>query len=639
MANEFGIVRVGLACPPVSLANPKKNAETMLTTLSETRELGLDLIAFPELFITGYSCGDLFQQKILHDNVIKAIEYLIEQTRQLNELIIFGAPLIVNNKIYNLAIAMQCGRILGVVPKRKLPNYREFYEKRWFVDGYEIITDELTLFNQNIPIGTDILFKDKNNENFVVGIEICEDLWIPSPPSGDMAMAGATIIINPSASNWVIAKRAYRRQLVQHQSAVCISSYLYVSSGAGESTTDTVYDGHCIIANNGILVAESPPQMQFKTHVVTSEIDLDYLQNDRMIQTSFSAYYTQLDYRYITFNSPVWHSQLDVPPSATPFIPYDFANRRERCQEILNIQSTALLHRYKSSQVDNLIIGLSGGLDSTLALLVILTMFKNLDKDFSHCIPITMPGPGTGGKTLANVKELCTVLGLELVVIPIEEHCNLHLKEIGHSSETFDVTYENVQARIRTMILMNIANKQNGLVIGTGDMSELALGWTTYNGDHMSMYSVNSGVPKTLVKEIVEVATTIPMFQQASQALTNVIQTPISPELVPSEQDELQQKTEDILGPYEVHDFFLFHFLRYGAPPNKILWLAEQSFKNKYNADQLTQWLKIFIKRFFSQQFKRSCIPDGPKVGSVSLSPRSDWRMPSDADMEGWSNN
>jgi NAD+ synthase (glutamine-hydrolysing) len=637
MIIPYHIIRVASCTPVIQLGNPQKNAEMLLSQVQcYTRTHDLDILVFPELFLTGYHCGDLFHQAGLHTQVERSLEYIQQETQSLETVLIFGLPVNWKEHVYNAAVVMQRGMILGVVPKTFLPTYNEFYEKRWFTPGDACLDRDIQLLGESIPFGASIIFTGSSTP-LKIGVELCEDVWAPIPMSSYAALAGATVIVNVSASNWLVSKRAYRRELVKNQSARCISAYIYCSSGIGESTTDTVYDGHQIIACNGQLLAESEPHLRRESSFTQAEIDLEPLIYDRMHRNTFSENVVAEGFREIGFQ-PLKSKriQLNQIPTPTPFIPSDAGYRTERCQEILHIQSSALAQRFHHIQADKLVVGISGGLDSTLALLVIVQALAVLDLPLSHALALTMPGFGTTKQTLTNARTLCHNLGVALEEIGIEELSTQHLKQLDHPPEKHDVTYENVQARIRTLVLMNKANQTNGMVVGTGDLSELALGWATYNGDHMSMYGVNASIPKTLVRYIVQAASTLPLFAKAREILAEVVDTPITPELLPAEEGEISQETEAILGPYEVHDFFLFYFLRYGFSPKKIQWLCHQTFKETYTTDQLDTWLNRFIKRFFTQQFKRSCLPDGPKIGSVSLSPRADWRMPSDADFESW---
>lgn len=634
---DYGFVKVAAAVPELKIADCIFNADIIIEMLKESEESGVQIVVFPELSLTAYTCGDLFQQQLLLLEALKGLYKVAESTKPLKLLAIVGMPLLVDNQLFNCAAVLQNGRILGIVPKTYIPGYKEFYEERWFASGNHAKSTEVSLFGESIPFGTDLLFEAKCQYNVCFGIEICEDLWAPIPPSSYQAIAGATIIFNLSASNEIIGKYEYRRELISQQSGKCIAGYVYASSGVDESTTDIVYGGHALIAENGGLLKESERFLR-EGHMITSEIDVQKLQNDRIKDTSFMEGNHSRSFRIISFKLDEMRDEpLTRHIDPHPFVPSDESIRDVRCREIFSIQTAGLARRMEHSGVKRAIVGVSGGLDSTLALIVTAKTFDMLKIPRKNIIAVTMPGFGTTDITYDNAVRLIKSIKAEFREINIRKACLQHFEDISHEPSVHDVTYENVQARERTQILMDIANKQNGLVIGTGDLSELALGWCTYNGDHMSMYSVNCSIPKTLIKYLVRWAADNMTEKAAAMVLLRILDTPITPELLPPDsKGKIQQKTEDIIGPYELHDFFLYHTLRYGALPAKVLFLAEQAFRGSYDVDTITSWLKVFYKRFFQQQFKRSCLPDGPKVGTISLSPRGDWRMPSDASARMW---
>lgn len=636
---DYGFIRVAAAVPELKVANCRYNAERIIELIKKAEDKGIKIVVFPELSITAYTCGDLFHQDMLLKDAQTQLGRILDETRGNNIVSIVGMPLSADNQLYNCAVVLQSGKILGVIPKIYIPNYSEFYEQRWFSSGSKAASDSVFISGQYAPFGTDIVFEDRLHKELCFGVEICEDLWVPIPPSSLLAMQGATIIFNPSASNELIGKYEYRKELVRQQSAKCIAGYVYTSSNINESTTDVVFGGHAMISEYGSLLAESE-RFSEKEQLIYSEIDLHKLVNDRRKNTSFMEY--RKDYlkscRKVQFEPG--ESRIDslnrhIDPH--PFVPSNAASRDIRCSEIFSIQTSALVKRIKHTGAKYAVIGISGGLDSTLALLVIAKAYDKLGIDRSNIIGVTMPGFGTTDITYTNAIELMKSMKVTIREINIKAACLQHFKDIGHDAAIHDVTYENVQARERTQILMDLANKLGGLVIGTGDLSELALGWCTYNGDHMSMYSVNCSIPKTLVRFLVGWVADNMVSDTTRNVLYKILNTPISPELLPpDEKGQINQKTEDIIGPYELHDFFLYHMLRYGAEPGKILFLASTVFKDKYTVEEVKKWLQVFLKRFFSQQFKRSCLPDGPKVGTISLSPRGDWRMPSDAEAYSW---
>ena len=633
---NYGFVKVAAAVPLVQVADCFYNIEKIEGLMRQASEKGVQIIAFPELSVTGYTCLDLFAQQTLLDGAEAALLQLVSNTADLDILTIVGVPLRTENRLINAAVVFQKGAIRGVVPKTYLPNYKEFQEQRWFTSATELRESTISIGKEEYPMGSHLLFR---SGRLTAGIEICEDLWVPVPPSSLLTMEGANIIFNLSASNELIGKHAYLRSLICQQSARCMAGYVYASSGFGESSTDLVFAGNGIIAENGNLLAESP-RFTMEEQLVISEIDIETLQNDRQVNTSFM---------YGTSGLPKEKAQvvdfqvripdgfsLTRPVDPHPFTPSGEA-LKERCEEIFHIQVAGLAKRLVHAHAQTAVVGISGGLDSTLALLVTVMTFDALKMPRGQIIGITMPGFGTTDRTYTNACDLIRSLGVTLKEIPIKEACLQHFRDIDHDPSVHDVTYENSQARERTQLLMDVDNQKNGLVIGTGDLSELALGWATYNGDHMSMYGVNGSIPKTLVKYLVEWVANHKVDDASRLTLLDIVDTPISPELIPADENgNIKQKTEDLVGPYELHDFFLYHFLRFGSHPSKIYFLAQKAFAGIYDNATVKKWLYTFFRRFFQQQFKRSCLPDGPKVGSVSLSPRGDWRMPSDAVSRLW---
>ena len=633
---NYGFVKVAAAVPLVQVADCFYNIEKIEGLMRQASEKGVQIIAFPELSVTGYTCLDLFAQQTLLNGAEAALLQLVSNTADLDILTIVGVPLRTENRLINAAVVFQKGAIRGVVPKTYLPNYKEFQEQRWFTSATELRESTISIGKEEYPMGSHLLFR---SGRLTAGIEICEDLWVPVPPSSLLTMEGANIIFNLSASNELIGKHAYLRSLICQQSARCMAGYVYASSGFGESSTDLVFAGNGIIAENGNLLAESP-RFTMEEQLVISEIDIETLQNDRQVNTSFM---------YGTSGLPKEKAQvvdfqvripdgfsLTRPVDPHPFTPSGEA-LKERCEEIFHIQVAGLAKRLVHAHAQTAVVGISGGLDSTLALLVTVMTFDALKMPRGQIIGITMPGFGTTDRTYTNACDLIRSLGVTLKEIPIKEACLQHFRDIDHDPSVHDVTYENSQARERTQLLMDVANQKNGLVIRTGDLSELALGWATYNGDHMSMYGVNGSIPKTLVKYLVEWVANHKVDDASRLTLLDIVDTPISPELIPADENgNIKQKTEDLVGPYELHDFFLYHFLRFGSYPSKIYFLAQKAFAGIYDNATVKKWLYTFFRRFFQQQFKRSCLPDGPKVGSVSLSPRGDWRMPSDAVSRLW---
>ena len=640
-----GFVKVAAAAPITEVANCTENVRQIESLMRNADKQGVQIIVFPELCITGYTCMDLFVQQALLHEAEDALLRLVKKTEKLNLLCAVGMPLTTENNLFNTAVVFQNGHILGVVPKTFIPNYKEFQEMRWFSSGNKLQSDMIRIGDEMYPFGTNLLFSAKNHHqnyptnDITVGIEICEDLWAPSPPSSKLATQGANIMLNLSASNEIIGKNQYLKALIAQQSARCITGYVYAAAGFGESSTDVVFTGKGFIAENGSIISESE-RFNMDNKLVINDINIDYLQHDRLVNTSFTPSF-QNEYamkaRRIVFDIAPYTGKFDRDIDPYPFVPAEDDALKERCEEIFNIQTFGLIKRLRHINATSAVIGISGGLDSTLALMVTVRAFDMLDIPRKNILGVTMPGFGTTGRTYKNAVSLIRQLGVSFKEISIKDACIQHFKDIGHDGKTTDITYENTQARERTQILMDLANMTNGIVIGTGDLSELALGWATYNGDHMSMYGVNVSIPKTLVRYLVEWTANNLSGKKAQKTLLDIADTPISPELIPANEDgSISQKTEDFIGPYELHDFFLYHFMRFGAPPEKIVFLAQQAFREKYNDQEIKKWLRTFLRRFFSQQFKRNCLPDGPKVGSISLSPRSDWRMPSDASAHIW---
>ncbi len=620
----YGFYRVATAVNKSTIANPDKNAKEVISLLKEAYRKDVSIVVFPELTLTSYTASDLFLNQMLLQSQNSSIKFILEESRDISTLAVIGVITLYKNRLYNSAMVIQNGKILGIVPKIYLPNRKEFYEKRQFNSGRDIRNSYI----DNIPFGIDLLFK---YQDILFGVEICEDLWVITPPSNSMASSGANLIVNLSASNELIGKAEYRRELVRTQSARCMGAYLYSSSGVGESTTDTVFGGHSIIAEYGSILAEGE-RFSMKNSLITADIDIERLNWLRVNESSYTDSNIE-PFRVIEINSTPKISKLDRYINPDPFVPSIYQDKQIRCKEITDIQAHGLIKRMSVANIKRAIIGVSGGLDSTLALLSTHKAFNIMGWDSRDIIAITMAGFGTTSQTKNSAIELCKSLGVTLREIDIRDISLKEFELIGHDRDDLSVTYENVQARARTAILMNVANRENGLVIGTGDLSEIALGWSTYNGDHMSAYALNSGVPKTLIKYVIEYYKS---NKKISHIIDNILNTPISPELLPHSDDKITQKTEDIIGSYRLNDFFLYHFIKYGAKPSKILFLAEIAFRDEFSSQEIKKWLKSFIWRFFTQQFKRSCMPDGPKVGTISLSPRADWKMPSDADMRVW---
>ena len=635
---KYGFVRVAAASPELRVADVSFNSKKIIELINEANKNHVEFIVFPELCITGYTCGDLFMKDTLIEGAKEALLKIAQATMGSSLVSVIGLPLIISGRLYNCAAVLQNGRILGIVPKTYLPNYNEFYEARWFTVADQLDEKEIDLGEEIVPVGTDLIFEARGKEELKFGIEICEDLWSLVPPSCYLAQAGAALLFNLSASSESVCKADFRRDLVKSQSSRCIAGYIYSSANCCESSTDLVFGGHLLIAENGNILKESE-RFYFENKLEIADIDLDRLSYNRRIIGPSRRKTGDRDYRVILFEraNDICPDILQRSINKNPFIPLNDEDRDERCMEILSMQTCGLIKRLIHSKIEKLVIGISGGLDSPLAFIVTIRAMKRLGLPVSNIHAITMPGFGTTDRTYDNAINLIKEYNATLKVVDIKEACLKHFEDIGHDKDVHDVTYENVQARERTQILMDYANKTGGLVIGTGDLSELALGWCTYNGDHISMYAVNTGIPKTLVRYIIQWYADNEADEAVGKILHDILDTPVSPELLPpSQTGQISQKTEDVLGPYEVHDFFLFYMQSWGAGPAKLLFLARQAFKGQYSPEQLKKWLVVFFKRFFSQQFKRSCMPDGPKVGTVSLSPRGDWKMPSDASVELW---
>ena len=681
----FGFYRIASVCPTLKVADTEYNTDEIIRCGLLAKNEGAAVVVFPELCITGYTCSDLFHQELLLKKSLASLLKIAKSFDDTDMILAVGLPLRMFGKLYNCAALLQRGKIIGVTPKIHLPNQREFYEKRHFNSGRDLLNFAADTRNANCRNGSSALTYSFDGVNDVpvtnfftmkccggyagvgsdeirIGVELCEDLWTAAPPSGNLALAGANVILNLSASDALVGKGDYRRNLVMNQSARCMAAYVYASAGVHESTTDMVFSGHLMIAENGSMLAERKNYSR-QSEIVYADVDVERLNMQRLSEGSFQDFdSTGYFAKAATFTAlPVVANDLRNPAeglkyryiSPMPFVPSDVSHRDSNCREIFNIQCAGLAKRLESSYAKRAVIGLSGGLDSTLALLVVVETFKLLNRPLNEILVVTMPGFGTTKRTKNNAVAMAELLGVELRTIDIKPSCLQHFMDIGHDAAKLDVTYENVQARERTKILMDLANKEGGIVVGTGDLSEIALGWSTYNADHMSMYAVNCDIPKTLVRHVVawyadhvqELMVDVAVSSEKSAAsdaknalaevLRDILDTPVSPELLPADVNgEIAQKTESILGAYEIHDFYLYHFAKYGAEPLKLLYLAEKAFK--YPREELVRVLKLFVKRFFAQQFKRSCIPDGPKVGTISLSPRADWRMPSDASSADW---
>ncbi|MDE6533664.1 MAG: NAD(+) synthase [Muribaculaceae bacterium] len=632
---DYGYVRVGAGVPSLKVADIDFNREGILAIVNEAVSKGVEVLVMPELGVTGYTCGDLFEQPLLQKKAEESVREIVKATSGKPITFAVGSPVVYEGKRYNCAIIISGGKILGIVPKTHIPNYGEFYEKRWFHpwDGKKEQFDIVEFAGETVAFGTDILVEV---DGVKIGVEICEDLWVPVPPSCRLSQSGADVILNLSASDELIGKHDYLLRLVSQQSARCRCAYVYASAGWGESSTDLVFAGNAIIGEDGV-VEEYPERFVAGSILKYKDVDIERLRNDRLRYSTFHDDDSHLSDIRVVKGIPVESDKREGEPYVDPFpfVPGDEGRLEEHCEEIVNIQARGLMQRLNAISCRNAVIGISGGLDSTLALLVTVRAFDLLGLDRKGIVGITMPGMATTSRTRNNAIGLMEELGVTSLEIPIGKSVAQHFSDIGQSPDNYDVTYENSQARERTQILMDYANKINGLVIGTGDMSELALGWCTYNGDHMSMYGVNASVPKTLVKYLVKWFAG-EFTDRASGILLDIVDTPISPELVPSGKDSIGQKTEDLVGPYELHDFYMYHLLRNAFTPRKVYWLSQRAFGDRYDNSTLLKWQRNFYRRFFSQQFKRSCMPDGPKVGSVCLSPRGDWRMPSDASSALW---
>ena len=637
---DYGFVRIAAAIPEVRIGDCAFNTENIITQIKEASKAGVSIVGFPELCITGYSCGDLFFQSTLIRDAERQLFKLVESTAGSDIIAIVGMPVDCNGSLINAAVVVQCGKILGIVPKTFLPNYKEFYEKRWFASSLQIKEQQIKLCGQPCPMGANLIFR---TEKATFAIEICEDLWATIPPSSILALNGAEIIFNLSADNETTGKHEYLTSLIANQSARCLCGYVFSSCGFGESTTDVVFGGNAIIYESGKSIAASK-RFCLGKQLIISDIDVEKLRNERRVNTTFheskmlytpnnSTIIETMPQKALKYDDKDLSLLREIKPY--PFIPED-SELDKRCEEITSIQIAGLSKRLVHTNTKHIVIGISGGLDSTLALLSSAMTFDKLGLPRKNIIGITMPGFGTTGRTHSNAVKLMESLGVTIREISIKEACLQHFKDISQDPECHNVVYENSQARERTQILMDIANQVSGLVIGTGDLSELALGWATYNGDHMSMYGINASIPKTLLKHLVKWIATRSDDAQTKSTLLDIVETPISPELIPADNEgNITQKTEDLVGPYDLHDFFLFHFLRYGFSPSKIYFLARNAFNGKFDDSTIKHWLSTFCRRFFNQQFKRSCLPDGPKVG-LSLSPRGDWRMPSDATATAW---
>ena len=625
-----GFVRVGCSNFEVQLSNVEYNAKEIIKYANKAANEGIKILVFPELCLTGYTIEDLFYQKRVLNEVYKQIDVILDQTYELDMLLVIGAPLIHTNKLYNCAIVISNGEILGVIPKTYIPTYHEFYEGRHFASAPKNTT-EIMINGAYYPFGTDIIFEDVLHQHIKIGVEICEDLWAPLPPSTRHCLNGATLILNSSASNDLTSKSDYRRLLVSSHSARLICGYAYCNAGLGESSTDVVFSNHHILSENGNILEES---IQFEEGIIYADMDLEKLVSERIEVSTYPT--NQDDYRFIPFELEDEQLELERTYDPHPFVPSDHDKRALRCQEVFNIQIYGLIQRLKTARIKKVVIGISGGLDSTLALLVASMAYQKLGYPSTDIIAVTMPCFGTTNRTKNNALKMMEELNVTSRTVDITDAVLQHFKDIHQDESIHDVTYENCQARERTQVLMDIANKEGGIVIGTGDLSEVALGWSTYNGDHMSMYAVNVSVPKTLVRYLVDYVSTLYKGQPLEATLQDILDTPVSPELLPAKDNEITQKTEDIVGPYELHDFFLYHHARFHYEPSKLYRITCHTFKDQYTPETIKKWLTVFYRRFFTQQFKRSCIPDGPKVGSVALSPRGDLRMPSDSSVQAW---
>ncbi len=626
-----GFIKTAAATPEIRVADCEYNADKIIGLIAEAKMRAVKVLVFPELCITGYCCHDLFYQPVLLNGALEQLARIVEATSGSDMLSAVGCPIVFHGELYNCVVIIQNGEILGVIPKKFLPNYNEFYEARQFTSAPDGKFD-IELLGKSVPFGLNLLFECSDIPELTFAAEICEDLWSPDPPSTVLALGGAVIIANLSASNETIGKEAYRKALVTGQSARLICGYVFASAGEGESTQDLVFGGHRMIAENGTMLADSG---LYTTGLTISEIDVQKLTTERRRNTSFKCG-AEPEMRRIAFAMRPERTVLTRNVEALPFVPQSASEKEKRCFDILQMQAHGISARIRHTGCETLVVGISGGLDSCLALLVSVEAMKILCRPMSDIVTVTMPCFGTTNRTKSNAEALCAILGTTLRVIDISDSVRQHFKDISHDEGDRNVTYENGQARERTQVLMDIANEENGLVIGTGDLSELALGWATYNGDHMSMYGVNASVPKTLVRHIVYYYAQNTDNNALREVLTDIFNTPVSPELLPAKDGEISQITEDLVGPYELHDFFLYNGIRWDFPPKKVYRLAQYAFGENYDSETIKKWLKTFYRRFFAQQFKRSCLPDGVKVGSVSLSPRGDWRMPSDASAAVW---
>ena len=624
-----GFIKCGCASIDVIVGDCEKNAKAIVEEIIKADKLCIKLLALPELCVCGYTCGDLLLHDTLLDGVEKAIEYVLKNTSKTDVVTVIGAPLRNGGKLFNCAVAIYKGEILGVVPKENIPNYGEFYEARYFVGGCDTDFIEIEVAGRTAPFGQAV-FVNESLKEYAFGVEICEDMWVANSPSIALTENGANIIVNISASDEVIGKAEYRKTLVTAHSGKLNCGYIYASAGEGESTTDMVFAGHNLIAESGNILEESA---LFENSLICTDIDVKRIAYEKRRVNTFKA---AEDLGYVYFEQDLSQNKLTRKFSPTPFVPSDEEKRNDRCELILKMQAMGLKKRLAHTNSKRIVVGLSGGLDSALALLVMVKAVDSLDMDRKSILAVTMPCFGTTSRTKSNAEILANGLGVDFKSVNISKSVERHFEDIGQSKETLDVTFENAQARERTQVLMDIANKEGGLVVGTGDLSELALGWATYNGDHMSMYGVNGSIPKTLVRYLVKYYADTCNNADARKALLDILDTPVSPELLPSKDEEISQKTENIVGPYELHDFFLYYIIRWGYSPKKVYRIARNTFAGKYDKETLLKWLKNFYKRFFAQQFKRSCLPGGPKVGSVTLSPRGDWRMPSDASARLW---
>jgi NAD+ synthase (glutamine-hydrolysing) len=640
-SGSASFMRVASCAPELRVGDIAFNVAQMRNAMEAASNRGASLAVFPELAITAYTCADLFAQSLIIKKAREALLSLASETARIKIHAVVGLPMAVEGRLYNTAAMIGDGMVLGLVPKTFLPTSGEFYEERWFTSGARLSFTQTDMGNYTVPFSTDLLFPVTSFPGCTIALEICEDLWAVEPPSGSQALSGATLICNVSASNALLGKNVYRRNLVISQSARCLAAYVYSSAGPGESSTDLVFSGHCMVAENGTMLAESE-RFRFDTQIIYADIDLERIQHERLCNSSFSRDASRKKFHPVPITCAAYESRQEPlgllrPNPRMPFVPNDPLVRASTCREIFAIQSTGLAKRLKHTESRRVVIGISGGLDSTLAMLVVVHAFDVLGLDRKGILAVTMPGLGTSRRTKTNAETLAGLIGADLRIIPIRDAVTQHFKDIEHNEELLDVTYENAQARERTQILMDLANKMGGFVVGTGDLSEAALGWCTFNGDHMSMYHVNVGVPKTLVRYIIEWCAEGEFSAGIAGVLRDISAMPISPELLPvNAQGEVQHITEEIIGPYDLHDYFLYHMVRYGESPTKILYMAGLAFDKTYDRATIVRWLEVFVTRFFSQQFKRSAMPDGPKVGSVALSPRGDWRMPSDASAVMW---